>query len=475
MTRRPNILLFMPDQLRADSVGAFGNPVVQTPNIDALAARGTKFTNAYSQHSVCSPSRASIMTGWYPHVAGHRTLTHLVKPHEPNMLKMLKAAGYKVIWAGARGDTFAKGVVEESTDHYGFTVWPKMMYESNHEPGHEKWARAHYHGKRIGKNGDGSGPFLDFDEAAVQSAEAFIREPTDEPWVMLVALIFPHPAFEVEEPWFSLHKRDDIPRRAKTDLATKPKFMAGLFDKHGWDRLSDDDFAEIRATYYGMISRVDDQLGRLQKALADVGQKDNTITAFFTDHGEYAGDFGLVEKFPAGLDDCLLRNPLIMAGPGIGEGQSSEAMVEMVDLLPTLADIAETKTEHSHFGKSLTPLFGNPDAAHKDAAFSEGGMSLSEEHLMEYAKFPYDLKAELQHEDPEANGRCISMRTKDWTYIYRLHESDELYDRKTDLLEETNLINDPTHGDLCKEMKDAILNWLVATSDVVPWQQDSRF
>jgi arylsulfatase A-like enzyme len=83
MSERPNLLMFMPDQLRADAVGAFGNPVVRTPNIDALAARGTIFSNAFSQHSLCGPSRVSMFTGWYPHVQGHRTLTNLLKPWEP--------------------------------------------------------------------------------------------------------------------------------------------------------------------------------------------------------------------------------------------------------------------------------------------------------------------------------------------------------------------------------------------------------
>ena len=80
---------------------------MQTPNIDALAARGTRFSNAFAQNPVCGPSRCSFMTGWYPHVRGHRTLTHLLKSDEPNLLKLMKTAGYHVAWAGRRGDTFA--------------------------------------------------------------------------------------------------------------------------------------------------------------------------------------------------------------------------------------------------------------------------------------------------------------------------------------------------------------------------------
>ena len=125
MSDRPNILIFMPDQLRADCVGCFGNPLVQTPHIDALANRGTRFDNAWANHPVCGPSRVNLMTGWYPHTRGHRTLTHLLSPQDPNLLKYLKEGGYQVAWAGARGDVFAPGVTEQSTHFCGWTKKPE--------------------------------------------------------------------------------------------------------------------------------------------------------------------------------------------------------------------------------------------------------------------------------------------------------------------------------------------------------------
>src|SRR3569832_2978267 len=108
----------MPDQLRSDAVGCVGG-FAKTPIIDALAARGMRFTGAYSQNSVCSPSRVSMFTGWYPHVRGHRTLTHLLKPDEPNLLKMFRDAGYHVAWAGRRGGSCWEEAGEASLDRYG--------------------------------------------------------------------------------------------------------------------------------------------------------------------------------------------------------------------------------------------------------------------------------------------------------------------------------------------------------------------
>jgi len=459
---RPNLVLFMPDQLRADAVGAFGNPAARTPHIDALVARGTRWADAYAQHSVCGPSRVSLFTGWYPHVAGHRTLTNLIKPWQPNLLRLLRDSGYHVAWAGMRGDTFAPGVGEASTDRAGFTVMPKMIYGSSPYDREHRFARAHYHGRR-----ERAGVSLDHDEAAVRTAEAWLADGLPEPWVLFVALIFPHPPFEVEEPWFSLHDRADMPAPRPTPRGAAPRFVADLSRLHGFDRLDADDWAELRATYYGMVSRVDDQLGRVLHAVDASGAGDRTVTAFFTDHGEYLGDYGLVEKWPSGLHDCLLRNPLVLAGPGVGEGEVRSDPTELIDLFATALELAEVEPQHTHFGRSL--LTGAP----RTAAFSEGGFSVEEEPLLERGPFPYDLKSALQHDEPTAVGRAISMRTREWTYVYRLYEGDELYDRAADPDELDNLA--AARPDVVHDLRARVLDWMVSTADVIPWTPDPRF
>jgi hypothetical protein len=119
---RPNLLFFIPDQLRYDALGCSGNALARTPHVDGLASRGTRFTDCYGQHSVCGPSRVSFLTGWYPHVRGHRTLDYLLHDDEPNLLRILLQAGYHVAHAGMRGDTFAPGMTQESTSRFGFEV-----------------------------------------------------------------------------------------------------------------------------------------------------------------------------------------------------------------------------------------------------------------------------------------------------------------------------------------------------------------
>ncbi|HEX2849057.1 MAG TPA: sulfatase-like hydrolase/transferase [Acidimicrobiales bacterium] len=470
---RRNLVLFMPDQLRADAVGAFGNPVAHTPAMDALAARGTTFTNAFSQHSVCSPSRASMLTGWYPHVTGKRTLTNLIKPWEPNLLRYLHDDGYHVAWVGQRGDTFAPGVTEVSCDFYGWTVRPTMLHHPIPYPPEHHLARAFYAGRR-----PADGPVLDFDEAAVITAEEIVAD-LPEPWVLFVALVFPHPPFEVEDPWFSLHDRPSMPLPAAPPEGPEPRFMTEIRRRYGTERVTPGEWQEIIATYYGMVSRVDDQLRRVTEAVDRAGSADRTVTMLFTDHGEYLGDYGLVEKFPSGVHDCLLRNPLIIAGPGVREGAVCDDLVELVDLLPTCLELAGVEPTHTHFGRSLVPALsgsaGAADEVGRDAAYAEGGFTPAERHLMESGVgFPYDLKIAIQHEDEAAAGKCVAMRTREWTYVHRLYDTDELYDRAADPRETSNLVDRPDLAPVVADLRSRLLDWLVETSDVIPWEPDPR-
>ena len=180
MPEQPNFLIIVADQLRADAVGVFGNRYVRTPSLDRLAAGGTCFTNAYVQHPVCSPSRASFLTGWYPHTAGHRGLRSLIRAGEPNLLRILRDAGYHVTWLGARGDTFAPGVTELSVHEYGFSE-PPGEQPSRQDPDHDLWDRLYYRGRRAPS-------VIDHDEAAIRSGEKWLRSPPRDPWVLFVPL-----------------------------------------------------------------------------------------------------------------------------------------------------------------------------------------------------------------------------------------------------------------------------------------------
>ncbi len=472
---QPNFVFFMPDQLRADALGCFGSPVAKTPNIDALAARGVRFDDAWAQHPVCGPSRVSLLTGWYPHVAGHRTLDNLIEDHEPNLFKTLRASGYDVMIAGDRGDVFAPDVTETSSDMCGFLEPPdrtaSMERWTSPFPEDHRMHRAMYFGET------GTAESVDFDEATVRTAERWLHDhaPDDQPWAMWVPLIFPHPPFTVEEPWFSLHDRADMPAPiGLADTVGKAGFMEAYRDIYGWGDLTADDFREIAATYHGMVSRVDDQLGRVVAAIDEIGAAGDTIVVFLTDHGEYLGDFGLVEKWPSGLDPCILRNPLIMAGADLPAGRVVDRPVELIDLLPTVCDLAGAEVEHTHFGRSLLPAIADPAVMHRDFACSEGGFRVSDQHLFELSTYIYEPKSRLQREQPALVGTALALRTPTHTYVHRRYEPDEFYDRLADPNETCNLIGRADDVDLQRELRDLLFGWLADTSDVIPWQANPR-
>jgi arylsulfatase A-like enzyme len=224
------MIIFMPDQLRYDSL-SITNPSspIKTPNLTSFAERGARFTNCFVQASVCSQSRCSIFTGLYPHVAGHRSLENLIKAHEPNIFRSLKEeGGYHVACLAPRGDTFAPHVTELSVTEYGFLEGPGWMPKFGDAPGSEEerediWSRLFYKGLR------NAGEEADYDDAVIRSALKWLeRPPKDKPWVLFLPLLFPHCPFQVEEPYFSMYDRGEMPGPSKVeDKVSAPCCVTG--------------------------------------------------------------------------------------------------------------------------------------------------------------------------------------------------------------------------------------------------------
>ncbi|NIE55166.1 sulfatase-like hydrolase/transferase [Burkholderia sp. Ax-1735] len=478
MTKQPNFIVIVADQLRADCVHAVhpSTPVL-TPNLDRLAADGVAFTQAFGQHSVCSPSRVSFLSGLYPHVAGHRTLGHLLGPHEPNFLRVFKENGYHVAMAGGRGDSFAAGATELSMHEHGFlpeetrrSAAEFLRSKTQGDP-NDPMVRAFYRGQRSQDQAN-----AEYDEVVVRTAEHWLKHAPREPWVLYVPLFAPHPPFEAEEPWFSMYDREAVPERVG-GTGRMPAYVDALAKAHGWDRMTDAQWRELRAVYYGMVSRLDHHVGRIMNAAGQATEPERLITTFFSDHGEYLGDFGLAEKWPSGVHDCLLRNPLIVSGgstPGVA-GTVSDALVELIDVFPTLLDLAGLQATHAHYGRSFARCLRETGAAHREKVFSEGGFLVSEADHFENAGFPYDIKGVQQKEHPESVGKVAVVRTLEWTYVWRLYEAPELYRRTTDPHETTNLAGLPEYAEIEAGMLASLLRWQVETADVLPAGKGTRF
>jgi arylsulfatase A-like enzyme len=466
-----NFLVVVADQLRADALGAFGNAMARTPNLDRLAARGTVFTNAYAQHPVCAPSRASFLSGWYPHTAGHRSFGTPLRADEPNFLRAFREGGYHVTWVGDRGDTFAPGATELAVDEHGFTTAPTSgRWGGGHAPAeppfpHEAWGRLFYRGRVLDPD------YVDFDEAAVRTAEEWLTAPqdqTDRPWVLFAPLVAPHCPFQAPEPWFSMHDRDAQPAPV-TGSGPEPAYLQGIRDYYGTDEVTPAMWREVAATYHGMVSRLDHHVGRLVAAAGE-----DTVVVFFSDHGEYLGDFGVVEKWPSALHSCITRDPLIISGPGVPAAGTVEEMVELIDVFPTLLDLAGVEPGYAHFGRSLLSVLRDPVTGHREYAFSEGGFLAEEEPKFERTPFPYDRKSALQHDRPASVGKAAAVRDRRWTYVWRLYEPPEVYDRAADPDEAHNLAGRPEVAEVETRLSQVLLRWLVETGDVLPEHADPR-
>jgi arylsulfatase A-like enzyme len=323
----PHLLIFNPDQFRADALGHLGNPAAVTPNLDRLAhTDGVSFRNAFCQNPVCTPSRCSFMTGWYPHVQGHRTMFHMLHAHEPVLLKTLKDGGYTVWWGGKNDLVPGQGGYEDFCDvkHPEEAVAPNLHVSQDWRGDREgdNWFSFHA-GKLtdvVAGSGDGRIPphRPDSDWAHVLGAIDFIRNtPDDKPVCLYLPLGYPHPPYGVEDPWYSAIDREKVPLPLPEPegWVGKPSLLKGIRERQRLRDWTPERFRELRATYYGMCSRLDTQFGLLMDALREKGVYDDTAIFVFSDHGDFTGDYGLVEKTQNTFEDCLTRVPFLFKPP----------------------------------------------------------------------------------------------------------------------------------------------------------------
>ena len=301
-TKKPHIVIFNPDQWRGDTLGHMGHPAVVTPNLDRAVQRDfVSIRHAFCQNPVCTPSRCSFMTGWYPHVRGHRTMFHMLRPDEPCLLKILKDDGYCVWWGGKNDlvpaqNGYADYCDVRSGSNSAQFKWPDEELPWRGEPGSDAYYS--FFVGRIDKLSKQERQ-LDHDWAQVMGAIDFIgHRPTDKPLCIYLPIAYPHPPYIVEEPYFSMIDRSKLPPRipAPKSWEHKPSVLRGTSERMNMGTWTEARWDELRATYYGMCARVDDQFGQLMDALRAAGIYDDTAVFFFSDHGDFTGDYGLVEK-----------------------------------------------------------------------------------------------------------------------------------------------------------------------------------
>ena len=227
-----------------------------------------------------------------------------------------------------------------------------------------------------------------------------------------------------------------------------------------------------------MVSRVDHQFGLVVNKTKDLGLWNKTVTFFFTDHGEFLGDYELIEKWPSGVSDNLVHEPLIVGGGGLPQGVVYEEMAEMTDLVPTMLQLGTVNETYAHYGLSLVDAIhaaGRGEVIHhRNFSYTEGGFLLSDEPVLEQSPFPYDIKAALQHNDTALVGQALAVRNREWTYVYRLYEEDELYSRSNDPHELHNLAAEPEYQRTRDLFRQEALRFLFSTPATMTWYEDER-
>ncbi|MCG3148204.1 MAG: Arylsulfatase [Verrucomicrobiae bacterium] len=487
MKPRPHLLIFNPDQWRGDVLGHMGNPGAATPQLDRwVTGDAVSFRHAFCQNPVCTPSRCSFMTGWYPHVRGHRTMFHMLHAEEPCLLKILRDHNYFVWWGGKNDLVPGQSGFANYCD-VKFQP-PRPTRPDSHATAAE-WRGApgsdtfySFYRGRLDKGTDER--YYDHDEAMVQGAIEMIRHaPKDKPLCLYLPLLYPHPPYAVEEPYYSRIDRSALPQRVPTpaDWAGKPALLRGIAERQQLTGWTEDRWTELRATYYGMCARVDDQFGRVLQALRESGMYDDTAVFFFSDHGDFTGDYGLVEKTQNTFEDCLTRVPFLVKPPQSVpvKPRVSDALVELVDFPATVFDLAGIEPGYDHCGQSLRGVLAGETDEHRDAVFCEGGRLHGERQCMELesrstAGGLYWPRVGLQPSEGAENGKAVMCRTRDFKYVRRLYDTDELYDLRADPRERHNQIAKPALADVRQQLRERLLTFFLERGDVVPRETDSR-
>lgn len=476
-----NIILFNPDELRAESIGCYGHPVVRTPNIDRFAAQGVRFDQCHVQHPVCTPSRCSFMTGWYPHVRGHRTLWNPLRADEPNLLRSLREAGYEVVWGG-KNDTLSPDVFAASVDD--FRIGERSKLPPARAGGRNPFATDDpRHASFLYE------PAVDRIEAlndyrTVDGAIDYIRSKPKRPFAMWLSLAFPHPPYFAPPPWNESIDPAALPALRPADLPNKPDFHSLIRRSRRLDETDPALMRTINATYLGMIGVVDAMFGRLLDAVDAAGLAEDTAIVFFSDHGDWAGDYGLVEKWPNALDDTMTRVPLIVRAPGGAKGHVVREMVELLDLPATLLGLSGRSPGYPQFGVDLGPQLRGASGDPQRCAFAEGGYDpheplsfegrLDSDPIFKDPTNIYYPKGTLQQEHPESVCRATMVRTMTHKLIHRRLGVSELYDLGNDPRELKNRYDDPRLADVRANLERRMLEWFQRTSDVTPSDRQPR-
>lgn len=485
--KRPPVIIFVPDSYRGDVLGHTGNSAAVTPHLDAFARDAVSFSQTFAQNPVCTPSRCSFMTGWYPHVHGHRSMLNMLKPHEPHLLKVLRENGYTVWWGG-KNDVFTIQSEADFSLHCDIRFRPPRGQRfKGHRPAEEPAQesplyRNFYRG--VCKS-DPEGEYPSHDRGVIEGAVEFIRTAdADKPFCLFIPISSPHPAYHVLEEYYNRIDPDTLPPRLEIPAPGNSLPLLDAYRKVQLaDKMSEDDWREIKHVYYAMCAQVDDFFGQVLAALREKQLYDKSLITFFSDHGDYCGDYSMPEKTHFMLQDCLLHVPFLIkppTGTPLTPGTRNH-LTELVDFTATVYDLLGINPGYTPQGRSLRQSLADDSTPHRDAAFAMVGAHRGEAAFLnnETANLPvtnfYGMTRSISRPYHLSGSLAVMIRTAQHKLIRRPYQChQELYDLQSDPGELNNLYHDPAYSDIRRQLEERLLQFYMETSDVLPHQQDQR-
>lgn len=473
---RPNVLFLMTDQQRYDAMSIHGGQA-RTPSLDRLAQSGVDFPGFFAAAPVCVPSRCSLFTGRYGH--SHRVLENDARlaPFEPHLYKIFKQAGYRLGYVG-------KNHLLETNEfcNFDFVAGHESAAPDSERAKFKAFAKARM--DRLKKEGSwASSAWYDLDEklsdAYVDRARAieFLQEvPSDQPFLLCVSFIEPHVPHIAPRRFEKLYPLDQIKLPSVKpgvleDKAPRYRIKQAV---QGSLAATEADRRRYLAVYFSMISWVDENIGAILDALSQRGLREDTIVVFTSDHGDFGFDYGMCKKDLV-MPDVLLRVPLLVSWAGRIKPQvARDALVEQVDVLPTLVELCDLPLPPGVQGRSFAPLLRGETRSHKDAVHAE--------ICYPWMRNPYPDPLSFQKAWTEAQKTpghplrytapynvpgdyCKMLRTRDWKYVWYGSGFEELYDLRADSMEQTNLALSAGHADKLEELRLRLLQWQATSQD----------
>nr|WP_260987301.1 sulfatase-like hydrolase/transferase [Paenibacillus sp. oral taxon 786] len=465
MPRKPPVFFIMTDELRADTFGFRGHPIVRTPHLDALAKDAAVFTNAYTNCPMCAPARVSLATGRYG--LSHGVLDNAFAPveDEVSLYQTMHDHGYRTInygkthfnTPGSFGfeENYPRGLFDDGgVSVFGVTdreLLNRSVYKKN-----EGEVSLIIHGKN---------PQKPEETADSRVTRAYIDrldelKDSERPLFYRLSIIDPHTPYFPTEPYASMYHPDDMPLPAtwNEDLTSKPLMHRYYYRARGFDRLTEEDYRKSIASYYGLITHVDDRVGQVIARLKELDLYDNSIIVFTSDHGSMMGEHGFIEKWGIMYEE-VCRIPLMIKFPRSKYQGSYDSFAEIVDIMPTIMDATGIEVPACVQGTSLMPLLRGDEVAVKTEVFGHiftGGLQDEPALMIRSGQWKLTLyPGQEQLHDKLLNDHYLKYTPM---FLEDVVEG-ELYHLEDDAQEVHNLFHDPAYRKIRDQLISRLDSW----------------